>query len=229
MSWGNYHQGQSGGHGDQQGQDPWGRTYQPDEPTGYVTNDPYAPPNYNQQQYHQQAGGPYGQPYGAPYQYARPGMMQFAYDAVHPPRPSVGFVRALRLFFKNYAVFHGRASRSEFWWMALWGAMFYVAVGSPMALSIWLSSASGGSDFPPLAAVMLVIMGVGWLATVLPTIALQVRRLHDAGFSGFFALLAYIPYVNYVGGLVPFIMSFFPSTPSGVKYDNPMGAQPAVD
>ena len=38
-------------------------------------------------------------------------------EQVGRPRPHVSFGRAITLFFKNYAVFNGRASRSEFWWL----------------------------------------------------------------------------------------------------------------
>ncbi|WP_432559444.1 DUF805 domain-containing protein [Granulicoccus sp. GXG6511] len=217
MSWGNYTPGQSGS-GGQHG-DPWGRTYGSGEPSGYVTNDPYATPAYNQPQ------DAYGSPYPAyqpPYQHYGP--VVYSYDAAHPPRPNVGFVQALQLFFKNYAVFHGRASRAEYWWMALWGALFGLVTFLPMMLVIVLEPTR--SDPPGIAIVMLMLWVVVGLGTLVPTISLQVRRLHDAGFSGFFTLISYA--VPYVGWLAPTIMSFFPSTPNGVKFDNPNGTQPAT-
>lgn len=38
-------------------------------------------------------------------------------------RPHVSFGRAVKLFFKNYAVFNGRASRSEYWWVILFSSL----------------------------------------------------------------------------------------------------------
>lgn len=50
------------------------------------------------------------------------------------------------------------------------------------------------------------ILGVGdtlssiyALATFIPTIAVMVRRLHDINFSGWWALLSFIPLVNIIG------------------------------
>lgn len=220
MSWANYDPGRSGY--SNQGQDPWRQTYQQGEPSGYVTHDPYAPPSYNQQ------SAPYAQGHEPPYQapYGPPGMIAYAYSAANPPRPAVGPIQALTLFFKNYAVFHGRASRSEYWWMYLWSVVLGLGLIIPMVLAIAIDPYA--SDIPPLAVAVLVLTVIAGLGLIVPSISLQVRRLHDAGFSGFFSLFAYVPYVSYVTWLVPLVMSFFPSTPRGIKYDNSNGTQPAV-
>jgi uncharacterized membrane protein YhaH (DUF805 family) len=55
-----------------------------------------------------------------------------------------------------------------------------------------------------------------------PTLALTVRRLHDAGYSGLFALLLLIPYL---GSLIVMIFALLPSSPAGAKYD-PIAATP---
>lgn len=110
--------------------------------------------------------------------------------------------------------------------MSLWSAVFYVGFIVPLVLAIALDpAASGLPGFAVAVLVMAVLVGLG---VMVPSISLQVRRLHDAGFSGFFAIFAYVPYVNYVTWLVPLVMSFFPSTPNGIKYDNPNGTQPAA-
>lgn len=204
--------------------EPWNPGPQPDyqnrEPSGYVVHDPYAPagyppPNGGYQPPYQQ--NPYGPPL-APYAYA--------YDAGHPPRPGVGPVDSLKLFFKNYAVFHGRASRSEYWWMYLWGGIFNILMVMSMFVPWMLTPYS--SD-PPTGTILLGVLYVLLsLGITIPTISLQVRRLHDAGFSGYFTLLGFVPYLNSVGWVVPFVMSFFPSTPNGIKYDNPNGTQPTA-
>ncbi|OYO02625.1 hypothetical protein CGZ97_14565 [Enemella evansiae] len=192
---------------------------QTSEPSGYIGHDPYAP---QQQGYQQQ---PYGQPYPAPGAYG-PGYGMYAYDAAHPPRPSVGFGTAIRLMFKNYANFYGRASRSEYWWvqLALFLALIVVMVIF-VAIAVATSSASGSSA-DGVGGVMMLVMFACGLAVYVPLLALQVRRLHDAGFSGFFVLLGL---VGYVGGVVPLVMSCMESRPEGVRYDNPNGTQPAVD
>ncbi len=92
------------------------------------------------------------------------------------------FVRVI----EQYAVFEGRASRSEFWWYVL--ALLIVAffVGIP---AIFLS-------FIPYVPYILAYAFV--LAVFTPSLAVVVRRLHDTGRSawwslGFVASLVYEP------------------------------------
>jgi uncharacterized membrane protein YhaH (DUF805 family) len=54
------------------------------------------------------------------------------------------------------------------------------------------------------------------LGIIVPTLALTVRRLHDAGYSGLFALLLLIPYL---GSLIIMIFALLPSSPAGAIYD----------
>ena len=221
MSWGQHY----GGPGNP-GPDPYGRASASDEPHGFVSHDPYAPPGYNYPSDHTSQGwapGYHGPTY-APYGYQRPPF--YHYDAAHPPRPAVEFFDAIRLFFKNYAVFHGRASRSEFWWVYLGGALLTILLVIPV---LAVAAVTGPAADPPVAlgfyVLAVLLLGLG---LVVPSISLQVRRLHDAGFSGFFSIFAYVPYLNYITFLVPLIMSMLASKPEGVKYDNPDGSQPVT-
>ncbi|MDO5500063.1 MAG: DUF805 domain-containing protein [Propionibacteriaceae bacterium] len=240
MNWGNYDQGQSGGQGGQGGQDPWGR--EPQSAPGFT--DPYAPDpappagGYGQSHdpYGSQAGNPYAQSPGggAPYGPPHPAYGGFAYhyDAAHPPRPAVGFVDAGKLFFKNYAVFHGRASRSEFWWVQLWGLILGIILTIPLVVliagGVQSGSSSATSGFTAGLMAWLSIAATAYLGLVVPSLSLQVRRLHDAGFSGFFTLFHLMSWLYGLTGLVPLIMCAMASSPSGVKYDNPNGTQPAT-
>ena len=77
---------------------------------------------------------------------------------------------------ENYAVFDGRANRSEFWWFVL--ALLIVAffVGVPaLALS-----------FIPYAPYILAYAFA--LAIFTPTLAVTVRRLHDTERSAWWSL-----------------------------------------
>lgn len=60
----------------------------------------------------------FGQPVTAhPYQAPDPYSNHSGPSGEDHRRPHVDFGRAVKLFFKNYAVFNGRASRSEYWWI----------------------------------------------------------------------------------------------------------------
>ena len=101
--------------------------------------------------------------------------------------------------------FAGRASRSEFWFMLLWFILigFAVMVGSMMLAVTGLS---------------LVVMLLCWLfslATIIPSICVSVRRLHDIGYSGWWWWIGLLPLV---GGLILLILYILPSEPRENRY-----------
>ena len=51
---------------------------------------------------------------------------------------------------------------------------------------------------------------------MVPTIAVTVRRLHDAGYSGWLYLLTLIPWL---GGVILLVFALLPPSPAGAKYD----------
>ncbi|WP_053354136.1 DUF805 domain-containing protein [Leucobacter musarum] len=155
-------------------------------------------------------------------------------------RPLYGatFGQSVRRFFKNYANFSGRASRSEYWWIALFS--FLVSL-IPLVLYIigivMLASASATSSYydddfgsgygsataAPAAgvgiglviigAILLLVIG---LATLVPGLAISWRRFHDANFAGPFYFLSFIPYL---GGLVVLVFMCLPPSPLGRRFD----------
>jgi uncharacterized membrane protein YhaH (DUF805 family) len=94
-------------------------------------------------------------------------------------------------FWRKYATFSGGASRSEFWWWEL----IAVIVGA-ILLAIYIPSliaaTSGGHGIQINTGIVIVIVigGIWFLATIVPSLALTWRRLHDANLSGLFMLLA---------------------------------------
>jgi len=127
--------------------------------------------------------------------------------------------QALSRFFRKYATFSGRASRAEYWWIALTNIVVYGALG---ALGFALGAATGepgptgGVYLGAGAAVGFGLLGLWFLATFIPGLAVTVRRLHDAGFSGWTILLNLIPSV---GGLIVLIFTLLPPSPVGTRYD----------
>lgn len=83
--------------------------------------------------------------------------------------PARSFTEAVKVCFQKYATFKGRASRSEFWWFQLF----------IFGLSLLGSVLEGGMGHDGQA-----ISGIFALATFLPALSVQVRRLHDTDRSG---------------------------------------------
>lgn len=86
----------------------------------------------------------------------------------------------------NYAVFRGRARRAEFWYFGLWFVLF--------ALCIHVLDVVFGWGDPDLTQGPL-LLGFAVMSWV-PSLAVQVRRLHDTGRSGWWSLINLVPLVG---------------------------------
>lgn len=105
------------------------------------------------------------------------------------------FAKSIRTCLRNYVTFSGRASRSEYWWFALFIVIGSVILGFVDASLFGTSvvktgpgSVSVESD-GPLASLFS-------LATLLPALAVGWRRMHDTGRSGLFLLYPLIVMVG---------------------------------
>ncbi|SEH69995.1 MULTISPECIES: DUF805 domain-containing protein [unclassified Leifsonia] len=137
------------------------------------------------------------------------------------PLYGASFGQSIQRFFKKYADFTGRASRSEYWWWFL--AYFIVDVVLYILMfSLGMVGASVNSDgtatLGPLYWVLFVVLIVWWLATIVPQLALTWRRLHDANLAGPFFFLGFIPFV---GGIIVLVLTLLPSKPEGARFDRP--------
>lgn len=97
-------------------------------------------------------------------------------------------------FWKKYAMFKGRASRSELWWMALVGFTIELVL-TLLDLALTGGNWEAATDFAGVGGVASLAWGI---ATVVPTITLQTRRLHDIGRSGWWQLIVLVPVVGLV-------------------------------
>lgn len=104
---------------------------------------------------------------------------------------------------KNYAVFNGRARRTEYWMFFLFNAIITII------LSFLQSFADLGT----------VLTGIYGLLTLLPNLAVGARRLHDSGKSGWWLLIGLIPFI----GTIILIVFFCLDSEEG---DNRFGASP---
>ena len=114
---------------------------------------------------------------------------------------------------KRYAQFEGRANRREYWMFQLF--LMLVAVAISLLGGVLAIIMRGNED--ALAAIVMGFMGLlglVWLATLLPLIAVTVRRLHDCNQSGWLYLLALVP----GGGLVILVFAPLPGTPAENRY-----------
>lgn len=103
---------------------------------------------------------------------------------------------------KRYADFQGRSRRMEFWMWILFTVIVAIVLGfidgmlgfrfGPSSSTYYSSGgAAGFSTFSSIG-----ILGALWsLATLIPNIAVAMRRLHDTDRTGWWLLLPVIPYI----------------------------------
>ncbi len=102
---------------------------------------------------------------------------------------------------KNYAVFTGRATRSEYWYFALFNMIFAIVamiIDKILGTNFKFDSLYGGASSLPYGWVY-VMYG---LAVLIPGFAVMVRRLHDVGKSGWMFLVCLIPLAGAIWLLV---------------------------
>lgn len=110
---------------------------------------------------------------------------------------------------KEYAVFRGRASRSEYWTFA--GLNLTFGVAAFILDVIFKTSSSVQVDLVsflvPVPGKMSGFIGpVYFLAVLVPFLAVTVRRLHDTGGSGWWCLLGAIPFLGTILLAIPLAM-----------------------
>ena len=88
----------------------------------------------------------------------------------------------------KYADFRGRARRKEFWFFALFYAIFYLTA---VLADMWMGTWDGVFGLGPLSALYTIAM-------LIPYVAVLVRRLHDTGRRGWWFLLVLIPILGTV-------------------------------
>ena len=97
----------------------------------------------------------------------RPAAATYPLDLPYPGCPPI---QAVERFFRNYATFSGRASRSEFWWPTLMMGIAETVLGALTA----------ASDI----GIVGTMQGILSLALLVPSLAVGVRRLHDINLNG---------------------------------------------
>jgi uncharacterized membrane protein YhaH (DUF805 family) len=108
---------------------------------------------------------------------------------------------------KKYAVFTGRARRTEYWMYTLFNIVILVVLGA-------IDGTFSGKGH------VGVLYGIYALATLVPSLAVGVRRLHDTTRSGWWLLISLVPLV---GGIILIVFLAQDSHPDNQYGPNPKG------
>ena len=131
------------------------------------------------------------------------------------------FNMALKAFWSNYRNFKGRARRSEYWFIQL-----FLIVTNLGAAVIDLALMDGDVD-RFIANGGGGIVGLIWIiATIVPALAVLIRRLHDTNRSGWWALIGFVPVI---GTIVILVFTVSDSDQGENRYgSSPKGAAPII-
>jgi uncharacterized membrane protein YhaH (DUF805 family) len=102
---------------------------------------------------------------------------------------------------ENYTQFSGRARRKEYWMFIFVNTIIFVVLG---ILGYFVSG-----------QIMAIIDAVYGLLMLIPSLAVIVRRLHDIGKSGWWILIALVPFI---GAIVLLIFAVMDSQPGQNQY-----------
>ena len=135
--------------------------------------------------------------------------------------------------YKRYADFSGRSQRMEYWMFTLFTVLVTLVLvaamlaGGNIDISDFenpdaMSKLGGTTSF----TVGAILLGLFWLGTIIPSIAVNVRRFHDRDMSGWwvlgFAVLSNLPYIGWIISLGNLVIMALPGTAGSNRFgDDP--------
>ncbi len=137
---------------------------------------------------------------------------------------------------KRYAEFSGRSRRKEFWSFfllnlvvtgILLGPIYASMISNMAAMQAGSMDAAAASPEIGTVPMALGVLGGLWaLGTLIPNIAVTVRRLHDRDMSGWwylgFIVLSIIPLIGFIAAIAYIVIMAL----EGTKGPNRFGADP---
>jgi uncharacterized membrane protein YhaH (DUF805 family) len=139
----------------------------------------------------------------------------------------------IRAYTAKFASFSGRARRKEYWGFILFTAIIWVVLtGITIAGVMGDGGPDNMADFAmaatrtPVGIVGLGLTAIFGLASILPSIGVMVRRLHDVGQSGWWALaviiLSAVPRIGFIGSIAILVIALLKGQPGENKYGPPV-------
>jgi len=105
----------------------------------------------------------------------------------------MNFKASIKTCLNKYAIFSGRASRSEYWFFILFGILGGIFT---LLIDVMILGYSIESEYTPINSIFSLIL-------IIPTTAAACRRLHDVNKSGWWQLIAIT-----IIGIIPLMIWF---------------------
>ena len=108
-------------------------------------------------------------------------------------------INAYKNFFKGYVDFTGRSTRPDFWWVWLMNNVFCI----PLYIIYFQMVLNDGKEVDPISGVaILSLYIILFMVLFIPSLALKVRRLRDAGLHWAFIFFELIPLLAILNGFI---------------------------
>ena len=114
--------------------------------------------------------------------------------------------RAYKKYWMGYVDFTGRSTRSDYWLAVLANTIVSIILFTVIIVVIVFDSP--GSDYHVILNLLYGLAMVYFFATYIPSIALQVRRLRDAGFHW---ALIFLHFASFIGDIVLLVLCCQPT------------------
>ncbi len=115
-------------------------------------------------------------------------------------------LKAYKKYWMGYVDFTGRSTRSDYWLAVLANTIVSIILFTVIIVVIVFDSP--GSDYHVILNLLYGLAMVYFFATYIPSIALQVRRLRDAGFHW---ALIFLRFASVIGDIVLLVLSCQPT------------------
>ena len=118
---------------------------------------------------------------------------------------------------------NGRSDRPEYWYFTLYACIVFGALSLVdnyvLGFTFWSMLEPFGEMKEAGVLVLLFTLG-----TLVQSITLTARRLHDRGHSGWWQLMLIVPFLNFI--VFYWLVRAAKDTPEAKKYVNPYGKLP---
>ena len=117
---------------------------------------------------------------------------------------------------------NGRSDRPEYWWFTLYACIVF---GLLAVVDNFVLGFTFFSILEPWGEMQesVVLVALFTLGTLVQSITLTARRLHDRGHSGWWQLTLIVPFLNFI--VIYWLVRDAKDTPSALKYKNPYGVR----
>ena len=108
-------------------------------------------------------------------------------------------INAYKNFFRGFLDFTGRSTRPDFWWVWLMNNVFCI----PLYIIYFQMILNDGKEVDPISGVaILSLYIILFMVLFIPSLALKVRRLRDAGLHWAFIFFELIPLLAIFSGFI---------------------------